>query len=236
MGFDRAAAPLLALALGALLLAPAWARPAARPWAVAALASLAVGLGMWFVPALWPGPRWIGERWNWSGALLALAATLALAWVCQRRLGLGWAEFGCRWRQAPGSLAPALAASAALLALHAATLPWAARAPIAAGVEGWLYQASLPGLVEEGLFRGLALALADRATPPRWRVAGARIGWGGVAVGAVFVALHGPAPAALAAVLPAAALYLWLRARTGSLVLPVVVHNAANLLVLAAAA
>ena len=102
-------------------------------------------------------------------------------------------------------------------------------------VETWLYQATLPGLFEEVLFRGLALALADRAFPRRWNIAGSPIGFGGVVVSVAFVALHAHSAQAVVSVLPAALLYLWLRARTGSLMLPVAVHTGWNLLVLVAA-
>jgi membrane protease YdiL (CAAX protease family) len=50
-----------------------------------------------------------------------------------------------------------------------------------------------------------------------------------VVVTLVFVALHGLRWGTLVGVLPAALLYLWLRLRTGSLALPVLVHNAWNL-------
>ena len=46
-------------------------------------------------------------------------------------------------------------------------------------LETWLYQATLPGLVEETVFRGVLLALAERAVAARhacWNVMGARIG------------------------------------------------------------
>jgi uncharacterized protein len=83
--------------------------------------------------------------------------------------------------------------------------------------------------VEESLFRGVLLALLDRAFVGRRSVFGAPIGWGGVVVTLVFLALHGFSVGTLLGVLPAALLYLWLRARTGSLVLPIVVHNLWNL-------
>lgn len=98
--------------------------------------------------------------------------------------------------------------------------------------ETWLFQASLPGLVEETVFRGVLLALADRALAPRWprwNVGGAPIGPGGLWVTLLFVALHGASVHTLTGVLPAALLYLWLRARTGSLVAPILAHNAWNL-------
>jgi membrane protease YdiL (CAAX protease family) len=52
---------------------------------------------------------------------------------------------------------------------------------------------------------------------------------GGVIVTAVFIVLHGLRPGILLGVAPAAMLYLWLRARTGSLLPPIVAHILWNL-------
>jgi membrane protease YdiL (CAAX protease family) len=78
------------------------------------------------------------------------------------------------------------------------------------------------------------LALLDRAFTARKAVLGASIGWSGAVVTLVFLALHGIGLGTLLGVLPAALLYLWLRARTGSLVMPIVVHDLWNLSVYAA--
>jgi len=51
---------------------------------------------------------------------------------------------------------------------------------------------------------------------------------------AAFVGLHGFGVGMLVSVLPGALLYLWLRLRTGSLLVPIVAHNLWNLTVLAA--
>ena len=90
----------------------------------------------------------------------------------------------------------------------------------------------IAAVLEELVFRGVLLALLDRALPQRWRVAGAYIGWGGVALTAAFIALHGLRPGLLLGVAPAALLYLWLRERTGSLLAPIAAHLAWNLSVL----
>jgi membrane protease YdiL (CAAX protease family) len=78
--------------------------------------------------------------------------------------------------------------------------------------------------MEELVMRGALLALAYRASPPRWTLWGAPIGWGGLVITAAFVALHGLRPGLLLGVAPAAMLYLWLRARTASLAPPIVAH------------
>ena len=89
-------------------------------------------------------------------------------------------------------------------------------------------------LIQHTLLGGVLLALADRAFTARRAVLGISVGWGGVVVTLVFLALHGVTVGTLLGVLPAALLYLWLRVRTGSLIAPIVVHNLWNLSVYAA--
>jgi membrane protease YdiL (CAAX protease family) len=228
------AAPLLALALATLLVLPGLAQRSTRPWLLAFIATLAMCLGLQALPGLWPGERVIGERWNWSGQGLLLAGALWIAAMLSRRAGLAWRTMGFTWHQRPDSMRAALAVAVAALSLHLLAMSGSRVRLEDVSLETWLYQATLPGLVEEVLFRGVLLALLDRAFVVRRVVLGASIGWGGVVVTVVFVALHGLDVAVLFGVLPAALLYLWLRARTGSLVLPVIVHNLWNLSVYAA--
>ncbi len=218
----------VALAVGALLVAPALWRPAPRPWAVAFLATLTLCLLLPALPA-WPGERVLGTRWNWSGQVLTLLATLGMAALLVRRAGLSWREMGFTWTQRRGSLRPALGVSGIVLVMH---FVWMSFSPVRLGgvtLETWLYQASMPGLVEESLFRGLLLALLDRAFVARRKVFGAAFGWGAAVITLVFLALHGVRIGHLTGVLPAALLFLWLRQRTGSLVMPTLVHNLWNL-------
>jgi membrane protease YdiL (CAAX protease family) len=222
------------LGLAALLLAPAWFRPAPRPWAMAFLGALALCLVLPALPLLWAGERPVGRQWNWSGQLLALAGIGAVAGLLVRRGLMRWPEMGFTWVQREASLAPALGVTVAALSLNHLAMSVSSFRLDGVSLDTWVYQATLPGLVEESLFRGLLLALADRAFAARRRVFGAPVGWGGVVVTLLFVALHGPRAGLLLGVLPAALLYLWLRARTGSLLLPIVAHNLWNLSVHAA--
>ena len=213
---------------------PDTARSPARAWLIVFAATLLLFLGLRGLPMLLPGERTLGERWNWSGELLALAGVLWVASMLVRRGAMPWREMGFTWAQRAGSLRPALWVSATVLLLNSgvSSLSRFRLAPVP--LETWLYQATLPGLVEEAVFRGVLLAVLDRAFRARANLAGAPIGWGGLIVTLAFVALHGPSVGTLVGVLPAALLYLWLRARTGSLLLPVAVHNAWNLSVHAA--
>ena len=228
-----ASEPAAALALAGAVGAPARARPAGRAWAGAVRAPPALALALPALAVAWPGAP-SGRHWNWAGQALALLATLAMAALLVRRAGMSWREMGFTWRQQRGSVRAALAVSAAVLGAHYASTRAVASLLPALSLQTWLYQATLPGLVEEVLLRGVLLALLDRAFAARRRWLGVSWGWGAMVVTAVFVALHGVRPVALASALVAGLLFVWLRQRTGSLVLPVVVHNLWNLVVVAA--
>ena len=229
-----AASPLWVLGLAALLVLPGLRLRQRRLWLLLYMVTLALFLGLQALPGLVPGGRLLGARWNWSGSLLGLAGTLWVAAQLARRAGLSWREMGFTHLQQPGSLRPAVVVSAAALALNGLVLSLDPVRGAGVPAETWAYQATLPGLVEEAVFRGLLLALLDRAYTRRRALLGVGVGWGGVVITIVFLALHGFSAGTLLSVLPAALLALWLRLRTGSLVLPVVVHNLWNLSLYAA--
>jgi len=226
MGVDS---PLPALALALLLVLPGLLKTASRGWVIAFMAGLVLFLGLRALPTLLPGERAIGDHWNWSGQLLAFAGVLWIAWLLARRVGLSWREMGFAWVQRPGSIGPATWVSAAALSLNVLAMNLSSFRLGHVPLETWVYQATLPGLVEEAVFRGVLLGLLDRAFVARKDRFGASVGWGGVVVTLVFLALHGVTAGTLLGVLPASLLYLWLRVRTGSLVAPIVVHNLWNL-------
>lgn len=212
---DQAAGWLLGLAIAGLL----WplSSPGRRPYAAAVVALLLlylVALAMaaaLLEPALRP----------WSTVIAAAAVWL----VMQPLIALGYfsyAELGLSPPRA-GSLRPAMVVTLLALLANAAISALRGAAPV--GITAALVAASLiAAVMEELVMRGALLALADRASPPRWTLWGAPIGLGGLAVTAAFVALHGLRPGLLLGVAPAAMLYLWLRARTASLVPPIVAH------------
>lgn len=58
-------------------------------------------------------------------------------------------------------------------------------------LERLLFDISHPNLAEEILFRGLLLAVLDRAFRPNWTILGAKIGWGVVITAWLFGVAHG---------------------------------------------
>jgi membrane protease YdiL (CAAX protease family) len=200
------------LAIAVLVVASFGARAQGRMWARRAVALLllyliALALAGWLLPPSWAA---------WGSAVAAFAVLL----TAQPFVALGVltpAEIGLTAPR-PGTLRVVVLAVGLALLLNVVVMVVRGAAPVR--VAGTTVAAVL------------VAALLDRALPQRWRIAGAYVGWGGVALTVAFVALHGLRPGLLAGVLPAALLYLWLRERTGSLLAPIAAHLAWNLSVL----
>jgi membrane protease YdiL (CAAX protease family) len=213
--------------IGALLLMgllTAGARGDRRPWAGRALALLLLYLvTLWLMTAIGPPASTFAALAAGVGVLLAVQPLTGLGLIERRELGLA--------PPLPGSSVPAVTAILIALAFNLAVMKLRGSAPVS--LSAVLVPLIFAPLVEEFVFRGVLLALVDRASPPRWYVAGARIGAGGVLLTLAFVSVHGVRPGVLLGIAPAACLYLWLRARTGSLAWPLAGHLAWNLSVLA---
>ena len=173
-------------------------------------------------------PAPIPGEWNWQGKLLALAVTLIVA------SRMGWREVGLTWRQRREGKALTWAVFALTVAVFAGiALMFDGES---ADAETMAFQWTMPGLEEEPFYRGVLLLAFDRALGVR-RTLGAELGWGGLLVSLAFGLAHafsidGGAvafdPLFFALTAGPSLLLLWLRARTGSLVLPIVAHNLAN--------
>lgn len=176
-------------------------------------------------------PEYLGDEWNWTGKLLALAITLAIA----SHPAFGWERSGLTLKQKTGSLAPALAVSAVLVALFT----WLALSNEDGGAsaETLAFQLSLPGLEEEPFYRGILLLALNEAFRARFRALGIEWGWGGLLSLVLFGLAHGFGyedgsfwfdPIIFAMTAGPSLILVWLRERTGSLLLPVLLHNFGN--------
>jgi membrane protease YdiL (CAAX protease family) len=220
--------PLTLIAALLMRRAPRWT-PLVQAFAFLALATLILFLS---VAQLIPGlPR---LHWNWDGKLLSLAFVVAFIALTPK---LSFAQSGFTLRQNGGAL------SAILCGVLICAILWT-DAFVEGGhfktpaTEALLYQAIIPGIHEEPTYRGVALVLFDRAfRDRRWNLLGAPIGWGAVLTSVFFGIGHGPGfehgqmQIAWTPILLTGAvgfLLAWMRARTGSLLLPVVFHNIVN--------
>ncbi|AOS62086.1 CPBP family intramembrane glutamic endopeptidase [Actinoalloteichus hymeniacidonis] len=179
-------------------------------------------------------------EWNWQGKLLDLV-WVGVLFIMLRR----WAstEAGLRWRPEPGSLRSALppiigifVVVAGMTILSAILAPGSVAVPNA---ERLLFDATVPNLTEELIWRGAMLAVLDRAFGTPWRFFGAPAGMGlvltsigfGLGHGVLFDPVNGVAVNLGAIVATGiAGLFLgWVRARTGCLWLAFLAHCAPEL-------
>ena len=174
-----------------------------------------------------------GSGWNWQGKLLALLLTLAIAALPQ----FGWKRIGLSLKQRPGSLKTALPVSALYLAFFVAIA--LAFPSEAASAETIAFQLTMPSLEEELFYRGLLLfAFVQAFAGGKDTRTGALISAGllsSIAFGLAHAFSHSSNGFALepiyffATFIPSL-LAVWIRLRTGSLLLPVLLHSAGNTL------
>jgi membrane protease YdiL (CAAX protease family) len=181
-----------------------------------------------------PAPAFMADfTQNWFGKSLTIAASLILIIVLP---GVQFRTVGLTLKQIDGSLRPVLGVGAILL-LAVASTDFLTGFDPGRSMENLVFQATMPGLDEELFFHGLVLLLVHQAFGKGLAVWGANTGWGFWLVTAIFGLLHGigivggelavNAPAILMTGFTGFVL-LWMRERTGSLVVPIIYHNVFN--------
>lgn len=177
-------------------------------------------------------PRLLAStEWNWQGKLLALCASLVIASMP----AFGWRRSGLTLAQAKGSLQSCIPVVLIYCLFFIVLTHFFPRQP--ASAETIAFQLTMPGMEEETFYRGVLLLSLDKAFRSRVRVLGLDWGWGAVLSCALFGLAHAfgfsdghfsfdPLTMALTA-LPSF-VGVWLRLRTGSILLPILIHNFGN--------
>lgn len=192
--------------------------------------------GLATLPRLLPMLPLVAGQDYWLSILLTLLVSLVALVVLLGRGTWQLADFGLRWRINPGTGRAVLRWLLPLLVLEAGLL-WLLIPGGHSSVGLQLVHISV-GVTEELTFRGVLLALLNRAFPGRVRVLGAELGWGTVVSSLVFGLCHGLRVGAdfqvalhlLPMAIPTAGGFVlaWCRERSGSLGLPILVHSGMN--------
>lgn len=178
-------------------------------------------------------PSFLPESdWNWQGKLLALTASLAIAF----HPAIGWRRIGLTLAQNRKGLAGTLAIAAAYCLFFVAIASMFPNDPLSA--DAVTFQLTMPGLEEEILYRGLLLFMLNEAFRGRIRMAGVNWGWSALLTSVLFGLAHAFSYSSadgisfdamvMAMTFIPSFLGVWMRERSGSLLLPVVAHNFGN--------
>jgi len=182
-----------------------------------------------------PTPLFLEELdLNWFGKTMTLLGTLAMVYFIP---SVGFEAIGLTWRQNSGSLPHVISVGVIFLLVTTGTAMLLTSTPNTS-LENLLFQASMPGLDEELFFHGLLLLLFHQAFGKALKVLGAETGWGFWIVVAIFGLLHGVRIqsgelavnfGAIVGTAFTGLVLIWMRERTGSLVVPVLYHNIFNI-------
>lgn len=175
---------------------------------------------------------------NWSGKIVAVISSLGMiVAILAASRNTSLADLGIKLRLTPGSLVPAIFATA-LMAGTLAGLNVLVADGREMGLENLIYQSTLPGLDEELFFRGLLLAVLSKGvSSARVSILGAPIDWAGAMVTLLFGLGHSLFWNAGSVVFDAASFIitgvlgfglLWIRERTNSVFPAILAHNIVN--------
>ena len=168
---------------------------------------------------------------GWSGKLYSIIFAIALLYPCRKILTKD--DVGITIHQIPGSVLPALMV---VLALSAWALCIGISSPKGKpDLQTLLYLAIMPGLNEELIYRGYLLGILDKIMPAKSMFLKAPLDWGVILTSLLFGLLHGfwldsnlkiqIDLIALQNSTISGLIFAWLRARTGSLLMPVLAHG-----------
>ena len=176
-------------------------------------------------------PDMIGGEWNWQGKILALLATLSVASLP----AFGWRRAGLTAAQRRDGLWLTLLVALIICAIFVGLALLMPNEPLDG--ETLAFQATMPGLEEEAFYTGILLFALSEAFGGRVRFLGAEWSWAALLVAMLFGLAHAFGysndgfsfdPLTMLLTAGPAPLVYWLRQRSGSILLPVVLHNFAN--------
>ncbi|MFB0551990.1 MAG: lysostaphin resistance A-like protein [Phycisphaerae bacterium] len=172
--------------------------------------------------------------WNWEGKFCVMVFSIIFVLI-YRKIPL--AEYGVTWRHQPSSLMPCLILTTFYIAAGF-IIGLLTTSGYGFGMETLFFELSMPGLDEEIFYRGVGLALLNRAFGKNQDLFGAKIGWGLIIISLLFGLAHGVYLTdqlrlkvdlfSVSLTVFSGFLLGWLRERSGSLVLPIAAHNLGN--------
>ena len=171
------------------------------------------------------------SNWNWEGKALAVMLSLVVASLPV----IGWRRAGMTLKQDRRGLTGALILSGLLAVLFLGLALYFPGQGF--DLDSLAFQLTMPGLDEELFYRGVLLLMLNEAFGNPLRILGAPMGCGAALSSLAFGLTHALGysdggftfePLLMASTGGAALLLVWLREKTGSVLLPILLHNYGN--------
>jgi uncharacterized protein len=135
-----------------------------------------------------PKPAFLnGLSFSWHNKIFEATVGLLFMFLYQK---ISFREYGLTAKTEPGSIKPIIIVLLLTTVLVNAG-HYISNGFTAPKTETLLYYATMPGISEELIFRGVLLALLNRAFGKKWKIFGAQLGWGFIAVSLLYGLLHG---------------------------------------------
>ena len=176
-------------------------------------------------------------HYNWTGKLLELITSLLAIALLSGLDKWKREDFGLRWSFDSGTGRDVLRFLLPVMFVELIAL-WFMVPGEMPSFEDHFFQLTAPGISEELAFRGVLLALLDRAFLSRVRILNAELGWSTLVTSLLFGLWHGldvdghfhVSLAVAPMVIPTLGGFVvaWCRARSGSLLLPILAHSGMN--------
>jgi uncharacterized protein len=175
-------------------------------------------------------------RWNWPAKFFGIIFSLAVIFIYLKRIeNVKLETIGLTFKQNPNSVFKSLILLTFIVVIL--NIGKTFHFPFDQ-VETLLYQASMPGIDEEIMFRGILLYILSRAiVSSEFTVVGAKLNWACIFVSVLFGLVHGIrySDGVIGVSLFTTLItglqgfcFVWSRQLTGSVLLPIIIHNCVN--------
>lgn len=123
----------------------------------------------------------------WHSKILESILALAFIFIYRK---ISFKEYGFTTTMEKGSLKPIIIVLIAVTVLVNG-VQYLSKGFSGSDTETLLYQATMPGIAQELIFRGVLLGLLNKAFGKTWKVFGANMGWGVVITSVLYGLIHG---------------------------------------------
>lgn len=178
------------------------------------------------------------QQWNWTGKTASLIAAVVFVYF---NPFINTTSVGLSSYLKPFSLYPILGVGAVALLLRSIPKLLSGHFGVFYSLETFAFQATLPGLSEEIIYRGILLCLLNQVYPSFIFIFKAKIGWGVLVVSVLFGLEHGLSlgkhwnilfnSQKFCMTMGFAFVVAWLKQRSENLLPAVIFHNLWNLIV-----